>query len=126
MKKISKIQWNNYKNSDAGKKAIADFGKLLDPNATIEEFYELAFKYNPEFFKNRSPKEKKEELDVLNFYDSFVYSIRLSIEKEMNGDEIDYGPLYQMISTILISEDAESKYILHLNFVCLFPGILYS
>lgn len=110
MKKISKIQWNNYKNSDAGKKAIADFGKLLDPNATIEEFYELAFKYNPEFFKNRSPKEKKEELDVLNFYDSFVYSIRLSIEKEMNGDEIDYGPLYQMISTILISEDAESKF----------------
>ena len=81
MKKIIKLQWNNYKNSDSGKEAIASFDKLTDPNTTIEELYQLACKYDPQWFKNTDANEMKEDLRFLNFLDMEVRNIKEEVDK---------------------------------------------
>ena len=72
MKRIIKLHWNNYKNSDSGKEVIAAFDKLTDPNATVEELYELACRFNPECFKNTSSNEKNQLIQNLEYFDGFV------------------------------------------------------
>ena len=81
MKKIIKLLWNNYKNSDSGKEAIASFDKLTDPNTTIEELYQLACKYDPQWFKNTDANEMKEDLRFLNFLDMEVRNIKEEVDK---------------------------------------------
>lgn len=107
MKKIIKLHWNNYKNSDSGKEVIAAFEKLTDPDATVEELYGLACRFDPEFFKNSSEDEKKRELKYLEFLDAELREIRTEIDKLGQKDAyIDYKAL----SCILFCNDIEAKY----------------
>ena len=80
MKKIIKLHWNNYKNSDSGKEVIAAFDKLTDPDATVEELYELACRFDPECFNNSSENEKKNDLKYLDFLDAEIREIKSEIE----------------------------------------------
>ena len=65
MKEISKTQWNRYKNSDEGKKAIELFGSMLSPDTTYDDMYELARKYDPAFFANLGKKDRVNIMFVL-------------------------------------------------------------
>ena len=66
MKKISKINWNRYKESESGKKAIALFDKIASDECTMKEIFEVAKKYNPQLFSNLSKKEEENELAILD------------------------------------------------------------
>lgn len=57
MKKISKINWNRYKESENGKQAIQEFEKLVNGELTPEQLYQVFSKYNPEFTNNFGKKE---------------------------------------------------------------------
>ena len=107
MKKIVKLHWNNYKNSDSGKEVIAAFDKLTDPDATVEDLYELACRFDPECFNNSSENEKKNDLKYLDFLDSEIREIRSEIDKlGQEGAYIDYKAL----SCFLFCNDIEAKY----------------
>ena len=107
MKKIIKLHWNNYKNSDSGKEVIAAFDKLTDPDATLEELYELACRFDPECFNNSSDNEKKNDLKYLDFLDAEIREIKSEIDKlGQEGAYIDYKAL----SCILFCNDIEAKY----------------
>jgi hypothetical protein len=71
MNKIIKLHWNNYLNSDSGREVVAAFDKLTDPNATMEELLQLAFRFDPEFFRNTSSNERNQELGFLDFFNRF-------------------------------------------------------
>ena len=107
MKKIIKLHWNNYKNSDSGKDVIAAFDKLTNPNTTVEELYELACRFDPECFKNTSSKEKKQELEALGRIESDVQWIWEEINKlNQDGAYIDYKAL----SCILLNENVDEEF----------------
>ena len=94
MKKIIKLHWNNYKNSDSGKEAIVAFEKLTDPNATIEELYQLACRFDFECFKNTSAKEKRQELNYLTYLDNKIRKIRMDIDNSnLDSSSIDFKTL---------------------------------
>lgn len=107
MKKIIKLHWNNYKNSDSGKEVIAAFDKLTDTDATVEELYELACRFDPEWFRNSSESDRKRDLKYLEFLDAEFQEIRSEIDKlGQEGAYIDYKAL----SCILFCNDIEAKY----------------
>lgn len=94
MKKIIKLHWNNYKDSDSGKAVIAEFDKLTDPNVSLEDLYQLASKFDTEFFKNTGANEKKQELEFLSYLDSEIQSIKVEIDKlNQEGAYVDYKTL---------------------------------
>ena len=99
MKKIIKLHWNNYKNSDSGKEVIATFDKLTDPNSSLEDLYLLACRFNPKVFKNISVKEKKQELKVLAFFDGEIKFIRTEFDK-LN---LEGYPDFKFITSFLIN-----------------------
>ncbi len=81
MKKIVKLHWENYKQSEKGKEAIASFEKLTDSNTSIKDLYKLACKYNPEFFKNTSKKEEGNLLKFLDYLDNTIGKLKEDIDK---------------------------------------------
>lgn len=86
---------------------IAAFDKLTDPNATIEELYDLACRFNPEWFKNTSENEKKKELNFLGFIDAELREIRTEIERfGQEGVYLDYKAL----SGIFFCNNIEAKF----------------
>lgn len=94
MKKIIKLHWNNYKNSDSGKEVIVAFEKLTDPNTTIEDLYQLACRFDPECFKNTGTNEKKQEINYLSYLDEEIQSIKLEVDKlNQEGAYVDYKTL---------------------------------
>ena len=94
MKKIIKLHWNNYKNSDSGKEAIADFDKLTDPNSSMEELLQLAYKYDHECFKNSNKIEKDQEIQFLNYLNTQIQNICSEIDELKQEDvHIDYKAL---------------------------------
>ncbi len=108
MKKIIKLHWNNYKNSDSGKEVIAAFDKLTDPNATVEELYELACRFDPECFKNSSKNEKKQDLEFLEYIVSIVQEIMHEVDKIVqDGDSIDYHALYKYLFCDIFCDDPD-------------------
>lgn len=94
MKKIVKLHWNNYLNSDSGKEVVAAFDKLTTPDASMEELLQLACRFNPEFFRNISTNEKKRILNYLDFMNEEIKGIYSEIEKlNREGAYIDYKGL---------------------------------
>ena len=107
MNKIIKLHWNNYLNSDSGREVVAAFDKLTDPNATMEELLQLAFRFDPEFFRNTSSNERNQELGFLDFFNNEIQNIRLEIDKlEQEGSYIDYKTL----SSIFFCENEEMEF----------------
>lgn len=107
MKKIIKLHWNNYKNSDSGKEVIAEFEKLSAPDTSIEELLQLACKFDPEFFKNTSANEKKQILKFLESLNGEIQDIRSEIDElEQEGAYIDYKAL----SCIFFCENEEMEF----------------
>lgn len=107
MKKIIKIHWNNYKNSDSGKDVIEEFEKITDPNTSLEKLLQLACKFDPEFFKNTSANEKKQGIKFLEFLDNEIQDIRAEIDKlGQEGAYIDYKAL----SCIFFSENEDVEF----------------
>lgn len=107
MKKIIKIHWNNYKNSDSGKDVIEEFEKITDPNTSLEKLLQLACKFDPEFFKNASANEKKQGIKFLEFLDNEIQDIRAEIDKlGQEGAYIDYKAL----SCIFFSENEDVEF----------------
>ena len=82
MKKIVKLHWENYKQSEKGKESIASFEKLTDSNTSIKDLYKLACKYNPEFFKNTSIKEEGYLLKFLDYLDNTIGKLKEDIDKQ--------------------------------------------
>jgi len=94
MKKIVKLHWNNYLNSDSGKEVVAAFDKLSAPDASMEELLQLACRFNPEFFRNISTNERKRILNYLDFMNEEIKGIYSEIEKlNREGAYIDYKSL---------------------------------
>ena len=107
MNKIIKLHWNNYLNSNSGKEVVAAFDKLTDPNATMEELLQLAFRFDPEFFRNTSTNERNQELGFLDFFNNEIQNIRSEIDKlEQEGSYIDYKTL----SSIFFCENEDMDF----------------
>ena len=75
-------------------KCVAEFDKLTDPNATMEELLQLACRFDPEFFRNISANEKNQELRFLDFFNNEIQNIRAEIDGfEQEGSYIDFKSL---------------------------------
>lgn len=72
MKKISKINWDLFKNSPSGQEAICKFQKLTSPDCTTEEMLNIAMDLDSGFFNNTSKKEKESYKMILHEFDGFV------------------------------------------------------
>ena len=107
MNKIIKLHWNNYKSSDSGKEVIAEFEKLTSPEITVEELYDLACRFDPEFFKNTSEKEKEYFLNLIEQFDGDIFDIKQEFDKQFpEGGTIDY----KAISYLLFSAEEEKDF----------------
>lgn len=60
MKKISKTQWNRYKDTD-GKEIIELFEKSVDNDFSYKDMLNLAIRFDPDYFNNTTEKERKKE-----------------------------------------------------------------
>ena len=107
MKKIIKLNWDNYLNSPRGQEVISAFDKLTSSEASIEELYQLACRFNPDFFKNTGNKEKETTLKFLGYLDDEIGKIKEAIDKQnQDGAYVDYKGL----ACLLFSEDEETKF----------------
>lgn len=105
MKKIVKMNWNNYKNSDSGKEAIKAFDKLLEQDVTFDDLYDLACHYNLEYFKNSGLKFKTDAINCLAYYEEQVYAIIAQIKDlEKDGNYLDY----KWLSCRLLAESEDT------------------
>ncbi len=103
MKKISKINWNRYKESESGKQAIALFNKIASDDSSVEEIYIAAKKFNPQLFKNLSKKEEEKQLSLLQRLDDLFKDISTDSEGKYKSPD-DYIGLYYDVTKILIGD----------------------
>ena len=107
MKKIVKLHWENYKQSEKGKEAIASFEKLTDSNTSVKDLYKLACKYNPEFFKNTNKKEEESLLKFLDYLDNTIGKLKEDVDKQnIDGAYVDYKGL----ACVLFGEDENMEF----------------
>ncbi len=107
MKKIIKLYWENYKQSEKGKEAIASFEKLTDSNTSVKDLYKLACKYNPEFFKNTNKKEEESLLKFLDYLDNTIGKLKEDVDKQnIDGAYVDYKGL----ACVLFGEDENMEF----------------
>lgn len=110
MKKISKINWERYKNSQEGQSAIAQFEQMLSTNSSVDEIVEIAKRYNPEYFKNLGKKDLIKFKERLNGYGAF-YGDEIHKEKNLDfetmGDYADFQiRFFTNTLTYLTTEDS--------------------
>ena len=74
MKKISMINWNRYKESNAGKESISMFSHIFTSGCTMEEILNVAKRFNPEFFKNTDSKDDELMGSILSYYNNFIFN----------------------------------------------------
>lgn len=90
MKKISKIQWERYKNSSEGQECISLFHKLHSNDCSVEEMLEIAKKFDHDYFKNLSKKEVEYVLfrlrDFIDFMESNIDALSGYIENNRPDD----------------------------------------
>lgn len=103
MKKISKINWERYKDSDSGKEAIALFERVCDRECPMEEVYAVAKRFNPEFFKNTSKKEEKKYLEILAYFNELLRDNLNEDNLPETGD--DCTDFFIMLTLFLATDD---------------------
>ena len=103
MKKISKINWNRYKESESGKKAIALFDKIASDECTMKEIFEVAKKYNPQLFSNLSKKEEENQLAILDSLNDLFSAISTDEDTKYESSD-DYVALYYDITKLIIGD----------------------
>ncbi len=105
MKKISQIQWNNYKKSKNGKKTIALFERICRSKCTMEELYAIAKRFDPEYLKNINEFEKYSMVFALSFLNNLIFEILDKIDYPKIGDE--FADVYVQITHTLSSDKEE-------------------
>ena len=106
MKKVSKMQWENYKNSPRGQKVIAEFAKLYNENAPVEEILSLCQKYDSQCFVNQGPSNLATIKRLLMFFNEVVVDV---LDKEEHDNDINNAEFYEKIIDSLMGDDADSK-----------------
>ena len=126
MKKISKMQWENYKNSPRGKQVIAEFEKLYKENVPIEEILALCKKYDPQYFINLGKKEEREHgLRTLHLFDEVINDAKKDFTFENNEDYVNFY-LDETLHAVLPEEDINEEGIASQNeYKCLLSGNMF-
>jgi len=108
MRKISKINWNRYKESESGKATIELFNKLSSEECSHEFMIELIKRFDPQFMHNCGAKEIDCLKETLSYHDENLNRI-LSQEDvvfESIDDLVQFYPLY--LFSELAEEGAEN------------------
>lgn len=108
MKKISMINWNRYKESNAGKESISMFSHIFTSGCTMEEILNVAKRFNPEFFKNTDSKDDELMGSILSYYNNFIFNNIKDIKYPESIDE--FIEFYHRISTLLVTDNEELAY----------------
>ena len=90
MKKISKMQWENYKNSPRGQQVIAEFAKLYNENVPTTDILQLCRKYDPQSFSNYGSKELDTCLKVMDFFDGIIGNVAGTYKFEDTDDKLHF------------------------------------
>ena len=106
MKKVSKMQWENYKNSPRGQKVIAEFARLYNENIPVEEILALCQKYDSQCFVNQGPSNLVTIKRLLMFFNEVVVDV---LDKEEHDNDINNAEFYEKIIDSLMGDDADSK-----------------
>lgn len=108
MKRISQINWDRYKESEQGKETIALFNKLWQPDCYIEVLYDVARRYNPEFFKNSTPKEEEFLKGGFAYYNDLI--INFLEETDYPDDDDSCIEFYHKFSSFIASKNEETSF----------------
>ena len=84
MKKISKINWELFKESPKGQETIAKFSRLSSADCSIEEMLSTAKSFSPLFFCNVTRKEEDVFLKILQKFDDAISN---TLPEGFNGEE---------------------------------------
>jgi hypothetical protein len=109
MKKVSQTTWKRYKESSEGKKVIALFEKLYSKDCSIKEMFDVAQRFDPEFFNNFGEKEIKVCLRTLDFFDQEISGLLSGEEVELKKDD-DYRAVYSHLLHSLTSDNPNEKF----------------
>lgn len=105
MKKISKINWNRYKESQQGKETIALFENLCCGECSMEEILSIAKRFDPEFFKNYSKKEEQGLIEAFAYYEDLIGSSLPDEDMLQTGESwVNY---FNSLSAFLAGKDEE-------------------
>ena len=89
MKKVSQINWNRYKESESGKKAIQEFEKFLSCEMSPKEMYDVYAKYNPEFTQNFGKKEIEHSVGEIEMFRQILSDLLDNRDSDLNISPID-------------------------------------
>lgn len=108
MRKISKINWNRYKESNAGKDSISMFSRIFTSYCTMDEILDVAKRFNPEFFKNTNSKDDELMANILSYYNDFIFD---NLKDRSYPETIDdFVEFYHRISKLLVTDNEELAY----------------
>lgn len=107
MKKISKLQWNLYKESEHGKDTIALFKSIYEEGCTPEETLEIIRRFNPQYMGSTDKKFVNSFANVLNMYDDSINNILPDLEIETVADCHEF---YKKLLAAFFFEDDEVTY----------------
>lgn len=106
MKKISKMQWENYKNSPRGKQVIVEFEKLYKENVPIEDILALCKKYAPQYFINHGPSNIVAIKNLLMLHNDIIVDL---LDKRGCEDEINSAVFYEQITDTLFGVNSNDR-----------------
>lgn len=106
MKKISKINWRNYKESKSGKEAIERFERIYAKDVAFSELIDLIKRYNPQFMSNVSEREILFLVESLQFHGEGIADYLDNTECEFKSieDFVNFYPSYMFNE---LAEDGE-------------------
>ena len=108
MKKISKTTWNRYKDSTEGKEVMALFEKIQSSESTTEEILEIAKRFDPQYFNNRSKKEMAQLTDCLNFFLSDLEQILSNEEIKLEEGKDFVNFYFEYLDSFAGEEESKS------------------
>ena len=108
MKKISKTTWNRYKDSTEGKEVMALFEKIQSSESTTEEILEIAKRFDPQYFNNRSKKEMAQLTDSLNFFLSDLEQILSNEEIKLEEGKDFVNFYFEYLDSFAGEEESKS------------------
>ena len=105
MKKISKTQWNRYKDTD-GKEIIELFEKSVDNDFSYKDMLNLAMRFDPDYFNNTTEKERKNIIEGFEFYDQLIAD-NIPTEEDLKNIET-YSNFYLDLISYMSQPDLEN------------------
>lgn len=110
MKKISRIEWEQYKESASGKEAIALFERISSEEYSVDVLIELISKYVPELVNSETDEQRSVLQDLFLYHDPRLidFLCNSGLSYETMDEVIGVYPSYLMHE--LASEDEKSLY----------------